>query len=56
MLQHVQLEEDFLGSLRRWKKADDNSNLLQCNIELKILETITALTIKINKTLCNSLY
>ena len=46
----------FLGSLKRWKKAENNSNLLQCNIELKILETIIALTIEINKTLCNSLY
>jgi hypothetical protein len=35
MLQRVQLKEDFLESLRRWKKAENNSNLLQCNIDLK---------------------
>jgi hypothetical protein len=46
----------ILKSFRRWKKAENNSNLLQCYIELKFLGTIIALIIRINKTLCNSLY
>jgi hypothetical protein len=29
-------ERRFLESLRRWKKAENNSNVLQCNIELKV--------------------
>jgi hypothetical protein len=32
-------ERRFLESLRRWNKAENNSNLLQCNIELKVFRT-----------------
>jgi hypothetical protein len=55
MFQHVKLKED-LKSLEDGKGRENNSNLLECYIELKFLETIIALIININKTLCNYLY